>query len=407
MLRPKITIQNRGLPRMQGSAANEPTVLDQWIAAQMSEFVARDAGLETDVPIAAMRPRLQSPERPPSNQCRVSSTADEDDDWGPWRAASAVADRPAFVDRQTSQHQLRGRGQTAVPAVADRPASSSSAVADRPSKKVRARLSKALFNEQMGMFEWTPSLPLADDNEQWLKLKHGLGYVQVPESVVKWKPDWIRPWGYVKVKPAVAELHHWVELEDRKGWVHMPTFLLDVPLDASLPLRLSNIKLPQSAMPLSVIVASPTSCSLYDFADASFSAVAVTMAGACEEWFDQVENECRQGEVRLQPAATDVYAADKVFRPTVVVPAAICHDAVIVWDRRMVAGEEGYMVSAFGVQIEFSQWMSDLPRLRVAVLTFNVQYSSEVALEEPEALARAIVLGGFQLVVCFGIVCFP
>jgi hypothetical protein len=68
----------------------------------------------------------------------------------------------------------------------------------------------------------------------------------------------------------------------------------------------------------------------------------------------------------------------------------------------MVAGEEGYMVSAFGVQIEFSQWMSDLPRLRVAVLTFNVQYPSEVALEEPEALARAIVLGGFQLVVCFG-----
>mgnify|MGYP006878242355 CR=1 FL=1 len=89
------------------------------------------------------------------------------------------------------------------------------------------------------------------------------------------------------------------------------------------------------------------------------------------------------------------------MRPTVVVPAAICHDAVVVWDRRMLGGEE-YTATAFGVQIEFSQWMSDLPRLRLAVLTFNGVSASNVSPEEPEELAIALVLGGFQLGVFFG-----
>jgi hypothetical protein len=98
--------------------------------------------------------------------------------------------------------------------------------------------------------------------------------------------------------------------------------------------------MPESALPLSVIVASPASCSLCGFADASFAAVAVTLAEACEEWCDHVQNEHRKGEVRIQPLADDVYASERVLRPTVVVPAAICHDAVIVWDRRMPGGEE-------------------------------------------------------------------
>jgi hypothetical protein len=67
----------------------------------------------------------------------------------------------------------------------------------------------------------------------------------------------------------------------------------------------------------------------------------------------------------------------------------------------MLGGEE-YMATAFGVQLELAQWMGELPRLRVAVLTFNVQCPSGVTMEEPEALAMAIVLGGFQLVACFG-----
>ena len=46
--------------------------------------------------------------------------------------------------------------------------------------------------------------------------------------------------------------------------------------------------------------------------------------------------------------------------------------------------------------------MGELPRLRVAVLTFNVQCPSGFTMEELEALAIAIVLDGFQLVACFG-----
>ena len=99
------------------------------------------------------------------------------------------------------------------------------------------------------------------------------------------------------------------------------------------------------------------------------------MAEACEEWCGHVQNEHRKGEARIQPLADDVYASDRVLRPTVVVPAAICHDAVVVWDRRMLGGEE-YMATAFGVQLELAQWMGELPRLRVAVLTFNVQCPS-------------------------------
>ena len=38
---------------------------------------------------------------------------------------------------------------------------------------------------------------------------------------------------------------------------HMPTFMLDFPLDASLPMPLSRINMPESALPLSVFVASP------------------------------------------------------------------------------------------------------------------------------------------------------
>jgi len=259
----------------------------------------------------------------------------------------------------------------------------------------------SLFDFQMGMFEFTPSLPKADNTEQWIRLSNGAGFVTVPDSVVKWKPDWTRQWGYVKDKPAVAELHHWIELEQQKGWVHMPTIPMDVPLDALLPLRLSNISMLASAVPLSVIVARPPSCDLYDFAEASFAAVAVAMAEACEEWCGHVQNEHRKGEARIQPLADDVYASDRVLRPTVVVPAAICHDAVVVWDRRMLGGEE-YTATAFGVQLEFAQWMGELPRLRVAVLTFNVQCPSGVTMEELEALAMAIVLGGFRLVACFG-----
>jgi len=33
---------------------------------------------------------------------------------------------------------------------------------------------------------------------------------------------------------------------------HMPTFMLDFPLDASLPMPLSRINMPESALPLSV-----------------------------------------------------------------------------------------------------------------------------------------------------------
>jgi hypothetical protein len=46
--------------------------------------------------------------------------------------------------------------------------------------------------------------------------------------------------------------------------------------------------------------------------------------------------------------------------------------------------------------------MGEPPRLRVAVLTFSVHLPSKVTMEELEALAMAIVLGGFQLVACFG-----
>ena len=125
------------------------------------------------------------------------------------------------------------------------------------------------------------------------------------------------------------------------------------------------------------------------------------MAETCEEWCGHVQNEHRKGEARIQPLADDVYASDRALRPTVVVPAAICHDAVVVWDRRMLGGEE-YTATAFGVQLEFAQWMGELPRLRVAVLTFNVQCPSGFTMEELEALAIAIVLDGFQLVACFG-----
>ena len=124
------------------------------------------------------------------------------------------------------------------------------------------------------------------------------------------------------------------------------------------------------------------------------------MAETCEEWCGHVQNEHRKGEARIQPLADDVYASDRVLRPTVVVPAAICHDAVVVWDRRAPIGEE-YAATAFGVQIEFSQWLSDLPRLRLAVLIFNGASASDVSPEEPEELAAAVVLGGFQLGVCF------
>ena len=103
-----------------------------------------------------------------------------------------------------------------------------------------------------------------------------------------------------------------------------------------------------------------------------------------------------------EPVVEDVAAADADVEamPTVVVPAAICHDAVVVWDRRVPGGEE-YEAAAFGVQIEFSQWMSDLPRLRVAVLTFNGVCPNAVSERGPEELAIALVLGGFQLGVCF------
>jgi hypothetical protein len=258
-----------------------------------------------------------------------------------------------------------------------------------------------LFDRQMLMFEYAPSLPKADDNGQWLKLCHGRGFVTVPEAVVKWQPGWNRQWGYVKVKPAVAVLHHWHELENGQGWVHLPPFQMDVPMDALCPLPLSSIHMPVSVMPLSVIVAHPNVCSLYDFAEASFAAVAVTMTDACEPFCGHCQNESRQGELRIQPPADDLYAAARGMRPTVVVPNAICHDAVVVWDRRAPCGDL-YQTTAFGVQIEFSQWLSDLPRLRLAVLTFNGVSASNVSPEEPEELAVAVVLGGFQLGVCFG-----
>jgi hypothetical protein len=76
-------------PPSRASAADK--TIDEWIAEQWLEFAARDDGLVTDGPMVPLPRRLQSPERPPSNQCRDRGPVDEDDDWGPWTAGSAVA----------------------------------------------------------------------------------------------------------------------------------------------------------------------------------------------------------------------------------------------------------------------------------------------------------------------------
>ena len=361
------------------ACAEQPNVLDKWIAQEFVEYVSKPA-----VAMASSRCRLASPKRPPRRDRNFQYEVSVGD--------SAVADvgDSAVADCQEEVLDLE-LYEAAKAALAD--------------KKARIRRSgwdvgKAMLDEDMAMFKFTVTLPKVDNIEPWIKLKDRHGYVQVPKQIVKWKPGWVRQWGYVKTEPAVAELSEWTELVDQQGWVRMPPTSLSHPMDAKLPLPLSSINMPAAAKPLTVIVAHPDCSMRNELSAASWSAVAVTMAAGEAEWNNSSPMSVRNGERVIQPSGDELYVDEDFLRPTVVVPGAIFHDAGIVWDRRWW-GSGGYRLTAFGVQIEFAQWLGCYPRLRVAILTMNLSTVSTVGEDESEELARCLVLGGFQLVICF------